>query len=158
MEKIKLKGPLQHVLASRTQFKLCCGKRSIYKTHLSIPTTHDYPLKESFYRIGPFVEKQCYDQQKMNRLYRYTQIPLQLTETMYLLAVNGSVGHQERVSFILPGGLHKTQIHLMICPHCTHAVSFKALSNKEIGVLVITHVLLHSHLPGQSSRQRTPQL
>lgn len=27
-------------------------------------------------------------------------------------------------------------------------------SNKKIGVLVITHVLLHSHPPGQSSTQR----
>lgn len=55
---------------------------------------------------------------------------------------------------MLPGGLHKTQIRLMICPHCTHAVSFKALTNEKIGVLDITHVLLYSYLPGQSSRQR----
>lgn len=35
----------------------------------------------------------------------------------------------------------------MICPHGTHAVSFRALTNKEIGVLVITHVLLCPRLP-----------
>lgn len=46
----------------------------------------------------------------------------------------------------------------MIYPNCIHAVSFKAVSNKKIGVLVITHVLFHSYLPGQSSRQRTQQL
>lgn len=32
------------------------------------------------------------------------------------------------------GVLHKTQICLMICPHCTHAVSFKALAKEKIGV------------------------
>lgn len=52
-----------------------------------------------------------------------------------------------------PGGLHKTQIRLMICSHCAHAVSFKAFTNEKIGVLVITHVLLYSYLPGQSSRE-----
>lgn len=43
---------------------------------------------------------------------------------------------------MLPGGLHKTQKGLMICLNCTHAESFKALTNKKIGVLVIPHVLL----------------
>lgn len=47
---------------------LAVEKEASRKTHPSVPTTHDYPLKESFYCVGPFVEKQCYDQQKMNRL------------------------------------------------------------------------------------------
>ena len=55
------------------------------------------------------------------------------------------------VSFILPKGLHKTQIYLMTYPHCTHAASFRA--NKKIGVLAITHVLLLSRLSAQCNRE-----
>lgn len=55
---------------------------------------------------------------------------------------------------MLPGGLHKTQIRLMICPHCTHAVSFKALTNEKIGVLDITRApLLVSSWPEQQTEK-----
>lgn len=56
------------------------------------------------------------------------------------------------VSFILPGGLHKTQIYLIAYPHCTHAASLRA--NKKIGVLAISRVLLLSPLSAQCSIER----
>lgn len=55
-------------LLSKILFKLHCGKKRVQKMGC---TMYDYPLKEPFYRMGPFVEKQCYDQQKTNRCNIY---------------------------------------------------------------------------------------